>query len=165
MDVAKNGPGKMRRPPAVSILIVTDIVFAVIGFGSAFALLLSPSGAGIGLSRDLLKNAPVGDFFFLGLYLLVFFGILPSMAAYGLLTRNRWPWTDMLNRWTGHYWGWTAAVAVGILLLIWILIELVIVGFLTGIGATLQITMTAVGVWILGLTMLPSVRLSMRLED
>ena len=151
-------------PAALKVLTATMAIFAFVGYGSAFALILSPSGKAIGLSLDLLDNAPIGDFLLVGLYFLAFFGVLPTIAAYGLVTRKRWHWTDFLNRWTGQHWAWTASVASGILLLVFIVIEVALLGVLTGIGVVLQVVMSAVGIWILALVTLPSVRQSLKLS-
>lgn len=153
------------RPAALVALVIIEAIMTVLGLGSAFGLLLSPSGAGFGLSLDLLENTPVGDFTLVGLFFLVFYGALPGLATYGLVTKRRWLWTDPINKWTGQYWGWTASAAVGVILLVWIAVELVLLGFLSGIGGVLQIVMALMGVLMLVLAMLPSVRSFMKLAD
>lgn len=153
------------KPAALTILIATELIFAILGFGSAFGMLSSPSGKGMGLSQDLLENTPVGDFTLVGLFFLAFYGVLPTVAVYGLITKKRWRWTDVVNKWTGQHWAWTASVALGIVLLLWIVVELSMLGFLSGIGGVLQVIMTVVGIWILALTMLPSVKSSMKFDD
>lgn len=149
----------------LKVLIATIAIFTVVGFASAFGLLLSPSGTGMGLSLDLLENTPVGDFTMVGLFFFAFYGMLPAVSTYGLLTKKRWHWTDTINRWTGQHWAWTGSAAVGVILVLWIVVEIMLVGVLSGIGFALQVGMTALGVWILALAMLPSVRSSMKLDS
>lgn len=161
MDKSLTSP----KPAAVRILIATEAVFAIAGFASAFGLVFSPSGKGMGLSLDLLDNTPVGDFTLVGLFFLAFYGVLPTLAAYGLLTKKRWRWTDVVNRWTGQHWAWTASVVVGAMLLLWIAVEIALLGFLSGIGGILQVVMAVLGVWILALAFLPSVRSQTKLES
>ena len=156
---------RKERPATLKILTATMAIFAVIGYGSAFALILSPSGEAIGLPSDLLDNAPVRDFTLVGLYFLAFFGILPTLATYGLITMKRWGWTDTMNKWTGQHWAWTASAASGVLLLLFIGVEVAILGVLSGIGAVLQVVMSLVGIWIMVLAFLPSVRRRLRLGD
>lgn len=151
---------RRRRPIGLTVLISTEVILAFLGFGSAFALLLSPSGEGMGLPLDLLENTPVGDFTLVGLFFFVFYGIIPSLASYGLITMKMWSWTDYINKWTGQHWAWTASVLTGVTLLVWIAVELVLLGFLSDIGGVLQVIMTLMGVWILTLAFLPSVRSS-----
>jgi hypothetical protein len=154
-----------KRPAVVKVLIATMVIFTVMGFASALGLLLSPSGKGMGLSLDLLENTPLGDFTMVGLFFLAFYGVLPALATYGLLTKKRWRWTDVINRWTGQHWAWTASAAVGVILFLWIALEIALLGVLSGIGFVLQVAMTALGAWILALAMVPSVRSSMKLES
>jgi len=153
------------RPRALRTLIAVNGLFAFMGFASGFGLLFSPSGTGMGLSLDLLENTPVRDFTLVGLFFVAFYGILPTFAAYGLWTRKRWRWTDFLNKWTGQHWAWTASVALGVILILWIVVELILLGFLSGIGGVLQVAMTFVAILLLALAMLPSVKASTKLRD
>jgi hypothetical protein len=159
-----SGKPSRDRPVALKILFALEGFIAFLGFASGFPLLFSPSGKTMGLSLDLLKNTPVGDFALVGLFFIAFYGILPALAAYGLWTRRRWRWTDPLNKWTGQHWGWTASVAVGVILILWIVVELILLGPLSGIGGVLQVAMTVLGISVLALAMLPSVRSNMKPE-
>lgn len=153
------------RPAALKALVVTEAVFAFVGFMSGYGLLSSPSGEGLGLPLDLLEDAPVGDFALVGLFFVAFYGVLPALAAYGLWTRKRWRWTDPVNKWTGQNWAWTATAALGVILILWIVVELVFVGALTGIGGAMQVTIAVLGVAVLALVTRPSVKAFMRLRD
>jgi len=152
-----------QRPAALRALIALEAIFGVIGFASGVPLIYDPSGKTMGLSLDLLKKTPVSDFLLVGLFFMAFYGILPLLAAYGLQTRARWARTDVLNRWTGQLWGWTASAAVGVILLLWIAFELMTMGFLTGSGGMLQIAMAGLGVVMLLLASRPAVRAWMKL--
>jgi hypothetical protein len=158
-----NGPAK-PRPGALKALVVLEGVFAFVGFMSGYGLLSSPSGEGLGLPLDLLENAPVSDYTLVGLWFVAFYGVLPALGAYGLWTKKRWRWTDPLNGWTGQNWAWTLTVALGIILLLWIGLELVFVGPLGGVGGALQVITTALGISVLVLATRPSVRASMKLD-
>ncbi len=153
-----------HTPAAVKALVATMVFFSFVGFMSGYGLLSDPSGAGIGLSQDLLEDAPVGDYTMVGLFFVAFYGFLPAAAAYGLWAPMRWRWTDPVNRWTGQNWAWTATAALGVILLIWIAVELVFVGVLTGIGGAMQVTITVLGVAVLALVTRPSVKSYARLE-
>ncbi|MCU0860505.1 MAG: hypothetical protein MUE55_07980 [Thermoplasmata archaeon] len=155
----------MTRPGALKALVALEVVFAFVGFMSGYGLLSSPSGEGLGLSLDLLEDAPVGDYTLVGLWFVAFYGVVPVLAAYGLWTRKRWGWTDPLNAWTGQNWAWTLTAALGIILLLWILLEVVFVGLLGGIGGAMQAIITVLGLLILGLVTRPSVRQWMKLDS
>ncbi|MEW5747603.1 MAG: hypothetical protein AB1793_02275 [Candidatus Thermoplasmatota archaeon] len=152
------------RPAAVKALVATMAFFSFVGLMTGYGLLSDPTGAGIGLSQDLLEDAPVGDFTMVGLFFVAFFGILPALAAYGLWMTPRWGWTDAVNRWTGQNWAWTATAALGVILLLWIAVEVVFVGALTGIGGAMQVTIAVLGVAVLALVTRPSVKSYARLE-
>ncbi len=155
---------KKRRPAALKALVGIEMFFAIVGLASGLSLLSSPSGAGLGLSRDLLKNAPVSDYTLVGLFFVIVSGVLPILAAYGLIAKRRWRWTDPLNKWTGQNWAWTLTTALGIILILWIVVELVFVGPLTGVGGVLQVIITALGFLVLVLVSRPSVRSAMKIE-
>jgi len=150
------------RPATLKTLVAMELFFAFVGLMSGLTLLSSPSGEGLGLSQDLLEDTPVGDYMLVGLFFVVAYGILPSVTAYGLWTRRRWGWTDPLNSWTGHHWAWTASAALGILLMVWIGVEILLVGVLEGIGGTLQVIITLLGLAVLALTASPSLRRYMK---
>lgn len=141
-----------------------EVVFAFVGLMSGYAMLSDPSGEGMGLTLDYLENAPVGDYALVGLFFVLAYGILPAVAAFGLWKRPRWTWTDPLNKWTGQHWSWTATVALGAVMLIWILVEVVIVGLLDGIGGALQAIVTILGIGIILLATRPSVRNHLKLQ-
>jgi len=151
------------RPRALKTLIALEAVFGVVGIASGIPLVYDPSGKTMGLSLDLLEKTPVGDFLLVGLFFMAFYGLLPLLASYGLLTKKRWTWTDTLNDWTGELWGWTASVMVGVILLLWVAFELLTMGFLSGSGGVLQILMAGLGVGMLVLATHSLVRTSMRL--
>jgi len=153
------------RPGALRALVAIEGVFAFVGFISGYGLLSSPSGEELGLSQDLLEHAPVDDFTLVGLWFVAFYGVVPVLAAYGLWTKKRWRWTDAVNKWTGQNWAWTLTAALGIILLLWIGLELIFVGPLGGIGGALQVIITVLGIAILFLVTRPSVRAHMMLED
>lgn len=153
------------RPLPVKALAVLMAVFSFVGLMSGYGLLSSPSGEGLGLSLDLLEDAPVGDFTLVGLFFVTFFGVLPALAAYGVWARKRWRWTDPVNAWTGQNWAWTATFALGVILLLWIAVEVYFLGFLTGIGGAMQLMIAILGLLILSLVTRPSVRAHLRLDD
>jgi hypothetical protein len=148
---AKDGS---RRPAAVLALVVIDLILAFGGLISGQALIRDPSGNGVGLSPDLLKGTPVGDYTLVGVFLTTVLGIVPIVIAYGLVTRVRWSWTDPLNSWIHQLWSWTASLILGIVLILWIAIETILIGY----ESFLQPTIALLGALVICLSMLPSVR-------
>lgn len=50
-------------------------------------------------------------------------------------------------------------------MLLWIVVELLLLGFVTGIGGVLQVIITVLGIAVLALVTRPSVRSFMKLDD
>jgi hypothetical protein len=156
---------KRSRPAAVIILIVLNAILAFLGFASGANFLLDPSGGTHGMDTTILEGTPVGDFFLVGLFFVTFFGVLPILAIYGLWKLPRWRWTDAINKWTGQNWAWTATAAIGVILIVWIVVEVILIGSPDGFPRFLQVMMTILGVVLLALAMLPRVRAFMKLVD
>jgi hypothetical protein len=156
---------KRSRPAAVIILIVLNAILAFLGFASGANFLLDPSGGTHGMDTTILEGTPVGDFFLVGLFFVTFFGVLPILAIYGLWKLPRWRWTDAINKWTGQNWAWTATATIGVILIVWIVVEVILIGSPDGFPRFLQVMMTILGVVLLALAMLPRVRAFMKLVD
>jgi hypothetical protein len=152
MPVAKSRPG------AVVVLIGLEAVLAFLGFFSGISFLTDPSGGSHGMDTSILEHTPVGDFTLVGLFFVLAYGILPVLAIYGLWKLPRWHWTDPINRWTGQNWAWTATAATGVILIVWIAVEVALIGSPPGFPRFLQVMMTLAGIVILALAMLPRVR-------
>ncbi|MFD2093985.1 hypothetical protein [Blastococcus deserti] len=101
-----------------SLRSLTVAVLAVISLGGAaagLALVTDPSGGSVGLTVDELPGWPLlGDYRVPGLLLFVLFGLLPVVAALHLRRRSAR--------------GWTAATAVGVLLVLWSIGQVVVIG-------------------------------------
>lgn len=128
------------RPFAVRLLMacLAFLSIGAIGGGSAFAI--DPSGRTMGLPVRLLSGSPFADYLLPGLILLSVLGVYPLVVLYGLYTRRGW--------------AWTAALTVGLALVVWIAVQGSIVGF----GHWFQWLYLGLGAAILLLVALPSVR-------
>lgn len=146
------------RPVAVVALIVLEAVLAFFGFSSGIQFLRDPSGGTHDLDSSILEGTPVGDFFLVGLLFVTAYGILPILTIYGLWKLPRWRWTDAMNKWTGQNWAWTAAAATGVVLIVWIVVEVMYIGSPEGFPRFLQVMMALLGAVILALAFLPRVR-------
>jgi hypothetical protein len=153
------------RPFAIMVLTALLAILAFLGFFSGAMFLLDPSGGTHGMSTSILESTPVDDFTLVGLFLVITYGILPVLTIVGLWTLSRWRWTDPINRWAVQNWAWSTAIAIGIILVIWIVVEIALIGSPTGFPRFLQVVMGLLGVVIIALAMLPSVRSYARLVD
>jgi hypothetical protein len=156
---------KKSRPRAVVVLIVLELILAFLGFASGTQFLRDPSGGTHGMDTSILEGTPVGNFALVGLFFVTCYGVLPILAMYGLWKLPRWRWTDAVNRWTGQNWSWTVTAALGIVLIVWIAVEVALIGSPDGFPRFLQIIMTLFGVVMLALALQPRVRAYAKLVD
>ena len=128
------------RPAAVTLLVVLLAVLGLSGLVGGVALLADTSGAVLDLSPDLLGGSPFADYLVPGLALFLFLGVFPLAVAGGLLTQHRLAWHGVL--------------AAGLAVLVWFAVQLFAVGW----GNALQWLYLTLGVAILVVGALPSVR-------
>jgi hypothetical protein len=157
--------GGKVRPISITALIVLEAVLAFFGFASGMQFVRDPSGGTHDMDTSILEGTPVGDFFIVGLFFVTCYGILPALIIYGLWKLPRWSWTDAMNRWTGQNWAWTGAVATGVILIVWIIVEVYYIGSPDGFPRFLQVTFALLGAVILALAFLPRSRAYAKLMD
>lgn len=153
------------RPGAIYLLIALEAILAFFGFFSGGQFIRDPTGGTHDMDTSILEGTPIGDFLIVGLFFVTAYGILPIFAIYGLLRLPRWRWTDAINRWTGQNWAWTATAATGVILVVWIIVEVAYIGSPEGFPRFLQVTMALLGVVILAVCLLPRVRSYAKLAD
>ena len=107
---------------------------------------------------SILVTTPISDFTPVGLFFVVCYGILPVLAVYGLWKLPRLRWTDTFNKRTKQNWAWTATVVIGVILIVWIAVEVALIGSPIGLPRFLQVAMASLGVVFIALAMLPRVR-------
>lgn len=128
-----------HRPAALWALLVLLLVQGIGGVAGGLSLTLAPDGSIMKMPTSYLDGSPFPDYLVPGLILLLVLGVLPLAAATGL--------------WLDRRWAWFAAVAVGLGLMIWILVEIFIIPY-----TWLQPVFGVVGVLIFAVAALKSVR-------
>lgn len=147
-----------KRPVSVTALVLLEAILAFFGFASGSQFILDPSGGTHGMDTSILEGTPVGNFLLVGVFFVTCYGILQILTIYGLWRLPRWRWTDPVNKWTGQNWAWTAAAATGVILIVWILVEVYYIGSPDGFPRFLQVTFAALGAVMLALAFLPRAR-------
>ena len=97
------------------ILVVLLVFQGLSGCLGGARLVADPSGASIDLPLELLAGSAFSNYLLPGLILLIVLGIGPCVAAYGV--------------WRRRPWGWTASFVVGAALIIWLAIQIRIIGY------------------------------------
>ena len=146
------------RPVPVLLIITLEVILAILGFASGINFLQDPSGGTHGMDTSILVTTPISDFTPVGLFFVVCYGILPILAVYGLWKLPRLRWTDTFNKRTKQNWAWTATVVIGVILIVWIAVEVALIGSPIGLPRFLQVAMASLGVVFIALAMLPRVR-------
>lgn len=131
-----------RRSLAIRILVGLLLFQGVSGLAGGSGLTMDPTGAAVGLDQEWLNGSPFADYLIPGIILLVVLGIGPLIVAVGIFRRLRW--------------AWTASLLAGLALLIWIIVQVVIVGYMA--QPPLQLVYGLIGCGIVATTLLPSVR-------
>lgn len=118
----------------VILLVALEVVMGVGGVLSG-ALLVADPDKGLGMTTEVLQGSPFADFLIPGIILFLAIGVLPLAVAVAALLCRRWSTL-------GH-------VAFGAALLGWIIIEWLMLGYLS----FLQPLVVGYGIVVLGLAL------------
>ena len=138
------------------IWVLTSLQF-LLGLGapmSGLILILAPNGQVMQMPLDMLKTTSFSAFLFLGILLFIFVGMYPLAVAYSLFARPSWSWPDSVNPFKNMYWAWAASLAVGVIVIIWICVQMILFDTVQ----FLHVLYLGWGVAIILLTLYPSVR-------
>ena len=142
------------RPSSLRWLLGCLAFLSLSAVFGGVVLVGSPSGAWLHIPLSVLQYSPFSDFLIPGLILGLVFGVGSFLALLALWWRPTWPPAAALTRLTGEHWAWSAAVALGIGQIIWIVTETVMVRGIDG----LQVLYGSLGVLIVVLAFQPDVR-------
>jgi hypothetical protein len=135
-------PDAPSRPPALLLLVVGLLLQGLSGLWGGGALVWAPTGALLQMPLSLLDGTPFPNYVVPGLLLFTILGMGPLIVALGL--------------WKGRPWAWYGAVAVGGALLVWIGVQVWLIGYHA--DPPLQLVYGALGALLLALSLHPSVR-------
>jgi hypothetical protein len=116
------------------------------GLAGGCGLTWDPTGSAVGLDPGWLEGSPFGDYLIPGVILLLVLGIGPLLVTLGILRRSPW--------------AWAASLLTGVALIIWIVVEVLVVGYIA--QPPLQLIYGLVGLGIVATTLLPTVRCHFR---
>lgn len=136
------------------VLLFFNSLSALLG---GVAMLLDPSGEFMQFPPGLLENSPFQNYLIPGFLRVIFIGLLPLLAAVGLIVKEPNTCLPLLPLWTDHHWAWTLAVFSGVALVIFILVEISMIGYWA--ESPIQAVYGASGLVVIVLSMLARVRL------
>ena len=99
-------------------------IFLGIGATISGTLMLSDPFGSEALPLYMLDNTPFTNFVIPGLILFSLLGVYPLVVAYCLWRLLGWRWPDAINPWKQRHWSWAAALSTGIIVLIWITVQM-----------------------------------------
>ncbi|HRH66634.1 MAG TPA: hypothetical protein PLU53_10090 [Bacteroidia bacterium] len=144
---------KTNRPFPVYILCTLLLILSISALAAGFSFITDPGGKGIGIDLSYISRTPFKNFLLPGLILFICIGILPLLVFAGLIFRPEWKAMNLLNIYPNKHWAWTYSLYSGIVLIAWIAVQITMVDYFF-----LQPVCIALGLFILILTLLPSVQ-------
>jgi hypothetical protein len=115
----------MRKPITLWLLAASLIFLSFGGLYGGILMLTDPSGKSLQMD-SVLPQLLLPNYILPGLFLLFVMGLAPLFLTFSLLARPKWVPPLILFR---HYWAWTATLALGIVLLLWLSLQGVLIGF------------------------------------
>jgi len=97
------------------------------GLYGGITMLIDPSGKLIQMA-EVLPALLVPDYTMPGLFLTGVMGLLPLLLAYALAARPAWIWLQRRLPWPARYWAWMASLALGVLLVLWLILQISLIG-------------------------------------
>ena len=133
---------QVQKSYSLYSLMILMLFQGISGLFGGIALVIDPSGELLQMPLSMLEGSPFDTFLIPGIILLTILGIFPMGVVYGLWVR--------LN------WAWMGSLLVSAALIIWIGVEIWMVGYHT--EPPLQLIYGLLGLILLVLVLMPSVR-------
>ncbi len=115
---------KKKTLPIVYVLGVLHLFIGLNATVSGLLFLLKPDGAWVGMQPGWLERTPFESYFIPGLLLLILLGIPSLIVFYGLfMPPSKWS-SVKLHRTT--HWAWIASLLEGLLVILWIIIQVIL---------------------------------------
>ena len=123
--------GTNRRSSAVWLLVLLQCLLGLGAFVSGGLLVAAPDGSLMQMPLSMLQYSPFSSFLIPGILLVIFLGIYPLAVGYSLFQKPSWRWPDAINPFKHMHWSWTASLSTGVILLIWITVQVVMLRSVT----------------------------------
>jgi hypothetical protein len=145
---------KRSRPFGAWVLIVLHFLIGAAALISGAMFFMAPDGRLMQMPVTFLEGSPFNNFLIPGIILFLFVGVFPVMVGIGLVKKSIWSGLDILNPFKSYCWAWTASWSAGLIILIWIISETVMLGYIS----FLQPFIISYGLVLILVTFLPGVR-------
>jgi hypothetical protein len=143
---------KFKVPYETYLLAGLLIFLSMGGIYGGLSLIIDSSGTQFDLNTANLKNYPYPDFQIPGLVLFILFGIIPLSLIIPLIKKPKLKMANFLNIYPRRYWAWTYSLYIGIVLIIWVDIQIWLIGYYS----FFQIFWSFLGLTIIFVCLLPA---------
>jgi hypothetical protein len=113
----------------IHLLLLLLFFQAASGLLGGLLMIMDPSGRLLKLPLELLTGTPFNNYLIPGLILFIFLGAFPLLVIYTMIWNPDWRIFQRINIWNQYMAGWSAAVYVGIMLVGWIVVQVVLIGY------------------------------------
>lgn len=137
------------RPTSIYFLIGAMFLQALSGLAGGFGLISDPTGGHVQMPLTWLEGTPFASYLIPGIILFTVLGVLPMLVTYGL--------------WRERTWSWFGSLLVGASLTIWIAVQISMIGYFA--QPPLQVIYGGLGLFLLTLTLSPSARRDLGVDD
>lgn len=145
---------RTSRPWQLYAVVAILLFIAVSALPAGYSMIRDPSGVDLGFPPGTLQSALFPDYLVPGLFLFLVLGIGSLLGALFLLVRPNWQWMERVNPFRHERWQWTWALAIGCVLMVWIVVQMVSVTLFS----MLQPMIFGFGAAIVALLFAPSMR-------
>lgn len=143
-----------KRPVSLYVLTLCLVFLSLNALGGGYVLLADTTGGMMGLPQEWLQGTPFPTYFVPGLFLFVVFGLGTLLVLYALWARPNVALLQNLSRPLHEHWAWAAALALGVTLILWIVIQYALLQHFH----PLQAIIALLGIAIAAIDLLPGLR-------
>jgi hypothetical protein len=134
---------RTQKTPPVFYFLFSAILFqGLSGLAGGIGLITDPTGSSLSIPVEWLDGSPFESYFIPGLILFLALGVFPLYVSYGI--------------WSCSAWAWPSALLVGLMLIIWIVVEILVIGYQP--APPLQLIYGILGFIIIALLLFPTLR-------
>ena len=131
---------------SVWLYVMLAAFLSLSALSGGYVLCNDPSGKAMLLSLDWLEPTPFKNYFIPGVILFCVLGVYPLLVIYGLLAH------------ANGYGVWIATVLLGVATLVWLLVEVLMIGFVHPVLLILQVAYGLLGLSLFVLPFTPGMR-------
>lgn len=131
-----------KKPLTVKVLIACVLFQGISGIFGGLGLIIDPTGVTLNLPLNWLQDSPFTDYLIPGIILFTILGVFPIIISVGLIK--------------GSLLSWRLALILAFALIIWIFVEIIIIGYQA--DPPLQLIYGLLGAAILLFTLSPSTK-------